>query len=97
MEESVKKLLDKMKISRVEHNDYCLLQIIKTLYFTVCIITGIDVNLLMELKSVYLNLLMPLLKKVIGSRTFDLHLTLSCSFMLPNSETCKWISAACKS
>ncbi|XP_068973508.1 kinetochore-associated protein 1 isoform X2 [Bombus flavifrons] len=96
-EEALKNLLNKIKKLRVEHNDYCLLQIIKTLYFDFCIIQNISDTLLIEIKSVYFHLSMILLKKIICSRSFDLQLSLSCLFMLSDSEACKWISSACKS
>ncbi|XP_017761105.1 PREDICTED: kinetochore-associated protein 1 [Eufriesea mexicana] len=93
----LKDLLDKIKILKMEHNDYCLLQIIKTLYFSFCAIPNIRGILLTEIKSVYFHLLTILLKKVISSREFDLQLSLSCLFMLSNAEACKWISSTCKS
>ncbi|XP_076666441.1 kinetochore component rough deal isoform X2 [Andrena cerasifolii] len=95
-EETLKELLDKMRKLKVEHNDYCLMQVMKTLYFNSCIISNINPTLLTETKSAYFDFLTTLLNKLISSRTFDFHLGLSCSFMLSESEACKWISVACK-
>ncbi|XP_006610301.1 kinetochore-associated protein 1-like [Apis dorsata] len=82
---------------KMEHSDYILLQIIKTLYFSFCAIPNINDNILIEIKLVYFHFLIILLKKVINSRMFDLQLSLSCLFMLSDSEACKWISSICKS
>ncbi|XP_053980593.1 kinetochore-associated protein 1 [Hylaeus volcanicus] len=97
IQEPLKELLDKMKKLKVEHNDYCLLQIIKTLYCNISIIPDIPPTLLEETQSLYFHFLIVLIKKILSTRTFDLHLGLSCLFMLPESEACKWISTACKS
>lgn len=82
---------------KMEHSDYILLQIIKTLYFNFCAISNINDNILIEIKLVYFHFLIILLKKVINNRMFDLQLSLSCLFMLSDSEACKWISSTCKS
>nr|XP_031834424.1 uncharacterized protein LOC116427799 [Nomia melanderi] len=95
-QESLKNLLDKMRKLKVEHNEYCLLQIMKTLYFNFYILIDVNSDLLTEIKTVYYQFLIILLKKVISSRTFDPYLGLSCLFMLPELETCKWISSTCK-
>ncbi|KOC60522.1 Kinetochore-associated protein 1 [Habropoda laboriosa] len=95
IKQPLEEFFDKMK--KVEHNDYCLLQIIKTLYFNSCVMPDINNTLLIKIKSVYFHLLITLLKKIISTRTFDLQLSLSCLFMLSDSEACKWISISSKS
>ncbi|XP_076766662.1 kinetochore component rough deal [Xylocopa sonorina] len=92
----LKKLLDRIMGLRLEHSDYCLLQIIKSLYFNCCIISGTSDTLLKEIKSMFVQFSTILLKKVINSRKFDPQLSLSCLFILPDSEACNWISTACK-
>ncbi|XP_026668309.1 kinetochore-associated protein 1 isoform X2 [Ceratina calcarata] len=96
-EDSMNKLIDKMKGLRGEHNDYRLLQIVKTVYIDFCCRSQINTSLLMEMKSIYLQRLTMLLKKIISARGFDLQLGLSCLFMLSDSEACAWISTAYKS
>ncbi|XP_076384930.1 kinetochore component rough deal isoform X2 [Megalopta genalis] len=95
-QELLTNLLNKIRKLRAEHNDYCFLQIVKTLYFNSCIMTDINSVVVTEIKSVYSHFLIILLKKVISSRTFDLYLGLSCLFMLSEMDTCKWIPSACK-
>ncbi|CAK9795523.1 Kinetochore-associated protein 1 [Anthophora quadrimaculata] len=97
IEQSLEEFCDKMKKVKVGHNDYCLLQIVKTMYFNFCVTPNINNMLLVKIKSVYFHLLIVLLKKIISTRTFDLELSLSCLFMLSDSEACKWISVSCKS
>ncbi|XP_076239619.1 kinetochore component rough deal [Calliopsis andreniformis] len=94
--ESLKKLLDEMKKLNVEHNNYYLLQLIKTLYMNLCIMANVNSTLIMETRSVYTHYVIVMLKKLISTRTFDLQFGLSCLFMLSESEACKWISATCK-
>ncbi|XP_076656140.1 kinetochore component rough deal [Halictus rubicundus] len=91
-QELLKNVLCKMRKLTAEHNDCCLLEIIKSLYFHSCLMSEKN----SEIKTVYHHFVMILLKKVISSRTFDLHLGLSCLFMLPETDACKWISSACK-
>ncbi|XP_076175419.1 kinetochore component rough deal isoform X1 [Ptiloglossa arizonensis] len=95
-QEPLKELLDKMWKLKVEHNDYCLLQMSKTLYFSICTAPNINPILLIETQSVYFHFVIILLKKLLSARTFDLQLGLSCLFILPKSEACKWLSIACK-
>ncbi|XP_078043624.1 kinetochore component rough deal [Augochlora pura] len=95
-EELLKNLLNKIKKLRAEHNDYCFLQIVKTLYFNSCIMVDINSVVVTEMKAIYCHLLIMLLKKVISSRTFDIYLGLSCLFMLSEVDTYKWIPSACK-
>ncbi|XP_076628517.1 kinetochore component rough deal [Colletes latitarsis] len=96
IQELLKELLDTMKTLKVEHNHYSLLQIIKTLYFSICIIPDMNPTLVTETQLVYYHFITTLLKKLASTRTFDVHLSLSCLFMLPESMACKWISTACK-
>lgn len=96
-EESLKKLLDEMRKLNMEHNNYYLLQLINTLYFNFCITSNINPTLIMETRSMYNHCVTVLLKRLMDTRTFDVQFGLSCLFMLPESEACKWISVASKS
>ncbi|XP_076288351.1 kinetochore component rough deal [Lasioglossum baleicum] len=94
-EDLFKNVLSKLGKLTAEHNDYCLLQIIKTLYFHSCTQQE-NVENNSEIETVYYHVVTILLKKVISSRTFDFHLGLSCLFMLLETDACKWIVSACK-
>ncbi|KZC09900.1 Kinetochore-associated protein 1 [Dufourea novaeangliae] len=95
-QEPLKNFLDKIRKLKVEHNDYCLLRIIKTLYFNFCIVSDTNSALITEIKTLYDQFLIILLKKVISTRAFDLPLGLSCMFTLSKLEAYKWISATSK-
>lgn len=97
LSDTVTKLICKMRSLRAEHNDYRLLQIVKTVYLDFCLRSRINNQLLMEMKSMYVQRLTKLLKVIISARRFDLQLSLSCLFMLSNSEACTWISTTYKS
>nr|XP_012139926.1 PREDICTED: kinetochore-associated protein 1 isoform X3 [Megachile rotundata] len=90
-ENPLEELLVSIKKLKIEHNDYRLLQIIKTLYLSFCVTPNINSTLLSEITKVYFHLLTILLKKIIYTRLFDLHLGLSCLFMLSESNASKWI------
>ncbi|XP_012139927.2 kinetochore component rough deal isoform X2 [Megachile rotundata] len=90
-ENQLEELLVSIKKLKIEHNDYRLLQIIKTLYLSFCVTPNINSTLLSEITKVYFHLLTILLKKIIYTRLFDLHLGLSCLFMLSESNASKWI------
>jgi hypothetical protein len=89
--------LECVKKMQLQHNDYSLLQIFKMFYFMYHSIFVRDEAILTEMDSILSQLLTNLLKKLCTGRSFDLHLGLSCLFMLTKREACNWLSTACVS
>ncbi|XP_011344021.2 kinetochore-associated protein 1 isoform X1 [Ooceraea biroi] len=89
--------LERTKKMQLQHNDYSLLQIFKTFYFMYRNRSVRDEATLTEVNSMLSQLLTNLLRKLCTGRSFDLHLGLSCLFMLSEQEACNWLSTACVS
>ncbi|XP_020293993.1 kinetochore-associated protein 1 isoform X2 [Pseudomyrmex gracilis] len=77
---------------QLQHNDYSLLQIFKMFYFTYHSTFTKNEIVMQKLKSIMYQFSINLLKKLCTGRSFDLHLGLSCLFMLPEQEACTWLS-----
>ncbi|XP_051156783.1 kinetochore-associated protein 1 isoform X2 [Leptopilina boulardi] len=87
-----KKDLDTLQM---EHLDYSVLKIIKTLLFNCCFAFKEEQNL--EVENAMNNYLLSLLQKVISNPSFDLQLGLVCHFMLTENESSQWFSNELKS
>lgn len=79
----------------MEHLDYSVLKIIKTLLFNCCFAFKEEQNL--EVENAMNNYLLSLLQKVISNPSFDLQLGLVCHFMLTENESSQWFSNELKS
>lgn len=97
MDQLLSNFLENAKKMQLAHNDYSVLQILKTFYFVYCSTPARNKLILMEIKSILSQLLTNLLKKICIGWPFDLYLGLSCLFILSEQETCAWISTVCTS
>jgi len=98
MTELLNNFLECVKKMQLQHNDYSLLQIFKIFYFMYHSTSVRDeATELTEMDSILSQLLTNLLKKLCTGRSLDLHLGLSCLFMLTKQKACNWLSTACAS
>lgn len=79
---------ESLGLLQMEHLDYSVLQIIKTLNFNCCFALTENQNL--QVKNAMCQYLLSLLQKVVSNRSFDLQLGLVCLFMLPKDKSFKW-------
>lgn len=93
MNQLLTSFLENTRKMQPQHNDYSLLQIFKTFYFTYCSTSVRNEEILPEMKCILSQLLMNLLKKLCTGRSFDLQLGLSALFILSEQEACSWLSA----
>lgn len=98
-EEQIRKLLiawkENLNTLQLEHLDYSVLKIIKTLLFNCCFAFTENQNL--QVEDALHQYLLSLLQKVVSNRSFDLQLGLVCLFMLPENKSYNWFPAELES
>ncbi|XP_015589357.1 kinetochore-associated protein 1 [Cephus cinctus] len=97
IENLFKTLLDRVKDLQLEHLNYGLLLIAKTLYFSCATLLPNNATIIGRTYDMIMHCVFPLLLNVINDQYLDMHLGLACLFMVSETAALSWLHNICKS